>query len=54
MKPETSKNNNAILFTERFLKSKLTSPKIIISALFISIISFFILSCSNEKSSGNN
>ncbi len=54
MKPGISKRNSALLSIDRFLISNLTSPKIIKSVLFISIVSFFMLSCSNEKSSGNN
>ena len=54
MNPEVFNSNSALPSIDRFLISNLTSPKIIKSVLFISIVSFFMLSCSNEKSSGNN
>ncbi len=54
MKPGRFKSNVTLPSIDRFLISKLTSPKIIKSVLLISILSFFIISCSDEKSSGNN
>lgn len=54
MIPGTSKSNSALLPLKRFFISNRTSPKIIKSVIFISIISFFILSCTEEKSSSNN
>ncbi len=54
MKPGTSKSNSDLPSVDRVLISELTSPRIIMLVLFIAIASFFILSCSEEKNSGNN
>jgi tetratricopeptide (TPR) repeat protein len=53
MSSETSKSNSTRLSVDRFLKSNLNAPQIFKSVLFIFIISFFMLSCSDEKSSGD-
>jgi tetratricopeptide (TPR) repeat protein len=54
MKPGRFKNNIALQSIDRFFILKLTSPKIISSLLLLSLISLFIISCSDEKSSGDN
>jgi tetratricopeptide (TPR) repeat protein len=54
MKPGRFNSNIALQSIDRFLTPNRTYPKIIKSVLFISIIVFFILSCSDEKSPGNN
>ncbi len=54
MKPGTSKSNSDLPSVDRVFISDFTSPRIIKLVLFIAIASFFILSCSEEKSSGNN
>jgi len=54
MKTGTSKSNSAKPSVDRFFKSNLNAPQIFKSVLFIFIISLLMLSCSDEKSSGDN
>jgi tetratricopeptide (TPR) repeat protein len=44
----------ALQSIDRFLISKLTSQKIIRPLVLLTLLSFFIISCSDEKSSGDN
>ena len=54
MKPGRFNSNVALLPIDRFLIAKLTSPKIIRPLVLLSFLGFFIISCSDEKSSGDN
>jgi tetratricopeptide (TPR) repeat protein len=54
MMPGRFKSNVAQLSVDRFLISKLTLSPIIRSLVLLSLLILFIISCSNEKSSGDN